>query len=195
MGWKTVVASTGIIALVATLCLFQQAHQVQRMMAATSSAASTTDLQVTLQDVTQSDPLKVRLTVRNNNPSTTLSFLSWDSVLDDVNILNTGILTLVDTASNQAVEGLGMKVNRLLPPPRDALIELKPGSEKSRDISLTAPWIPNDGRLYRIQASGSWKAVWSSASSEVGDDALGAMIGPHVLSGPFKSNAIEIRLS
>lgn len=164
-------------------------------MAATSSAASTTDLQVTLQDVTQSDPLKVRLTVRNNNPSTTLSFLSWDSVLDDVNILNTGILTLVDTASNQAVEGLGMKVNRLLPPPRDALIELKPGSEKSRDISLTAPWIPNDGRLYRIQASGSWKAVWSSASSEVGDDALGAMIGPHVLSGPFKSNAIEIRLS
>lgn len=128
----------------------------------------------------------IKITVQNAHPCTPLSFLTWDTPVDP-SALNTGVLQLVDAVSGENIEGPGLKLNRLLPPPRDALVEIGPQDVVEVDVELSAPWIPGNGKLVKVHAHGEWKAVWAKTKDAVSDEELNAMSGADVMQGPFRS--------
>lgn len=162
------------------------------MTPSTIEHGSSQDLTIQLSSEPSSSTIKV--SVHNQHPSQTYSLLVWDTPLDP-QAMNMGALTLEDVETDGSVPGPDMKVNRLLPPPRDALIEIPPKSACSRDIALTSPWIPTDGKLYRVQVQGRWKAVWAKSVAQITDEELAAMTGDGVVSGEIQSGTHELQLT
>jgi hypothetical protein len=156
-----------------------------------SEQISTEDLKIQLSSGSSSAVLKV--TVNNESKSKTFSLLTWNTPLDE-QALNIGALTLEDAKSGEAVPGPQMKVNRKLPPPRDAVLEVCPQSTVSREVNLSFPWIPKDGKVYRVQVQGPWKAVWAKPASQITDDELSEMTGDSHLSENINSETVELQL-
>lgn len=137
----------------------------------------------------------VNVTIQNIHPTSHLSFLIWDTPIDRT-ALNSGILRLVDAVSGDFIQGPGLKITRLLPPPRDAMVELAPQDVVEVDIDLNAPWIPGDNKLVKVHAQGEWKAVWPTAKDDVTREELEAISGAGALSGPFRSaRDVEMELA
>lgn len=166
--------------------------QIQYSRAMTQSA-STKELTVQLSESDQ--PRTIIATISNTSPSTTYTFLTWDTVVDNVNPLAKGTLILSQKSSGQVVEGPGVMINRAMPPPREDLMEIAPGTRSSVDIALEGPWMPRDKSQYTVKARGSWKAVWPKPVSQVTDKELGTMGGSDVLQGEFASNDVTVVLS
>lgn len=136
----------------------------------------------------------VTCTIRNSDSERTISFLTWDTPFDPTAI-NTGVLTLKDAETGNEVPSPGMKINRQMPPPRDALQEIAPKSSAERQLNLSSPWIPTDGKKYLIGVQGSWRAVWAKPASSVTDDELAATRGDEAMQGSFHSESVEMELS
>jgi len=81
----------------------------------------------------------------------------------------------------------------MLPPPRDELVEISPGSSASKELGLKSPWIPTDGRKYQLHMRGNWRAAWAKAAADVSDRELEAM-GGDVSSSAFESDSVEMQL-
>jgi hypothetical protein len=156
-----------------------------------SEQSSTEDLKIQLSS--GSSPSVLKVTVKNESKSKTFSLLTWNTPLDE-QALNIGALTLEDAEKGEAVPGPQMKINRKLPPPRDVIVEVSPQSTASREVNLSFPWIPKDGKVYRIQVQGPWKAVWAKPASQVTDDELSEMTGDSHLSENISSQSVELRL-
>lgn len=156
-----------------------------------SEQSSTEDLKIQLSS--GSSPSVLKVTVKNESKSKTFSLFTWNTPLDE-QALNIGALTLEDAEKGEAVPGPQMKINRKLPPPRDVIVEVSPQSTASREVNLSFPWIPKDGKVYRIQVQGPWKAVWAKPASQVTDDELSEMTGDSHLSGNISSESVELRL-
>ncbi|KXT08519.1 hypothetical protein AC579_985 [Pseudocercospora musae] len=152
------------------------------------------DLVVTLSRRKTSDPPTVHLAIQNKNTATPLTLLTWDTPLDP-SALNTGVLTISDASSGEAIPGPELKMNRLLPPPREALVTIAPGGTVEKEVELVAPWIPRDGRSVTVSAQGSWRAVWSKRQESIDEEELTAMSGGSVMAGAFKSvSAAQLEL-
>ncbi|KAF2719003.1 hypothetical protein K431DRAFT_229696 [Polychaeton citri CBS 116435] len=156
--------------------------------------ASHINLNVSLKASTTSNPPTLQATISNSDSSRPMTVLSWDNILDE-NALNLGVFQFSDAETGSKLDIQGLKVNRRLPPPRGDLIEIQPASKVTREIPLKSRLLPSGGKTYRVKAAGNWKAVWVSNANEVGDQDLAAMSGPHVLSGTFESNEVEVKLS
>lgn len=161
---------------------FQASHKLQ----APSDMATTDDLVVILSPGRTSDPPTVHVAIQNKNNATPLTLLTWDTPLDP-SALNTGVLSITDDSNGEEIPGPELKLNRLLPPSRDALVTIAPGDVVEKEIELVAPWIPRDGRSVTVSAQGMWRAVWSKSKEDVNDEELAAMSGESVFAGPFKS--------
>ena len=138
------------------------------------------------------DSLAVKVTIRNNSPDKTFSFLSWDSPFDP-QAVNTGVLSLKDAETGDEIEGPGLKLNRMLPPPRDDLVEIRPGSSATKELGLRSPWVPTDGKKYQVQLRGAWRAAWAKAVADVSDRELESM-GSDGSSKFFESGHLEMQL-
>lgn len=137
----------------------------------------------------------VKVTIQNTHPTSPMSFLIWDTPIDRT-ALNNGVLRLVDAVSGEPIQGPGLKISRLLPPPRDAIVEVASLDVIEVDIELDAPWIPGGNKLVKVHAQGEWKAVWAKPKDDVTAEELGAMSGPGMLKGPFRSvRDVEMELS
>ncbi|KAH0342742.1 hypothetical protein KCU83_g9180, partial [Aureobasidium melanogenum] len=154
--------------------------------------SSTRDLKVRLSS--GSSPSVLKVIVENESQKHTYSLFTWDTPLDE-QALNIGALTLEDAKTGEAVPGPQMKVNRKLPPPHDAVVEVSPQSTVSREVKLSFPWLPKDGKVYRVQVQGSWKAVWAKPAIQVTDEELSEMTGDgHLLEDKIHSEGMELRL-
>jgi hypothetical protein len=136
--------------------------------------------------------LTVKVTIRNDSPDKPFSFLSWDSPFDP-QAINTGVLCLKDAESGDTIDSPGMKLNRMLPPPRDELVEIAPGSSATKELTLKSPWIPTDGKKYRLHLRGNWRAAWAKAAADVSDGELEAM-GSEGAESAFESDSLEMQL-
>ncbi|CAD0084118.1 unnamed protein product [Aureobasidium vineae] len=153
--------------------------------------SSTRDLKIQLSP--GSSPSVLKVTVENESQTQAFSLFTWDTPLDE-QALNIGALTLEDAKTGQAVPGPQMKVNRKLPPPRDAVVEVPPQSTASREVNLSFPWIPKDGKVYRVQVQGSWKAVWAKPASQLTDEELSEMAGDSQLEEKIRAESAELQL-
>ncbi|EME81257.1 uncharacterized protein MYCFIDRAFT_8780, partial [Pseudocercospora fijiensis CIRAD86] len=117
------------------------------------------------------NPPTVHVAIQNKNTATPLTLLTWDTPIDP-SALNTGVLSLSDTSTGEAIPGPELKLNRLRPPPRDALVTIAPGDMVEKEVELVAPWIPRDGRSITVRAQGSWRAIWPKGKEDVSDEEL-----------------------
>ncbi|KAH0365622.1 hypothetical protein KCU65_g5899, partial [Aureobasidium melanogenum] len=162
------------------------------MSSSSSEQSSTRDLKVRLSS--GSSPSVLKVAVENESQTHTYSLLTWDTPLDE-QALNIGALTLEDAKTGEAIPGPQMKINRKLPPPRDAVVEVSPQSAVSREVNLSFPWLPKDGKVYRIQVQGPWKAVWAKPAGQVTDEELSEMRGDsHLLEENIRSESAELQL-
>ncbi|KAI5201128.1 hypothetical protein E4T39_05365 [Aureobasidium subglaciale] len=162
-------------------------------MTASSSheQGSTQDLKLR---ISSDSPSVLQITLENKHPSQTFALLTWNTPLD-AQALNTGAVTLEDVKTGETISGPNMKINRMMPPPRDALVEVRPQSSVAREIGLDFPWIPKDGKTYRAQTPGSWMAVWAKSAAEVTDKEIEEMTGDGHLSKEIFSESAEIQLN
>ncbi|KEQ70607.1 hypothetical protein M436DRAFT_66019 [Aureobasidium namibiae CBS 147.97] len=175
---------------VSLLCLVSLAA-IYRYNTPTSYNMSSSDLKIQLSS--GSSPSVLKVTIENKSPKHTFSLLTWNTPLDE-QALNIGALTLEDAETGEAVPGPQMKVNRKLPPPRDAVVEVSPQSTASREVNLSFPWIPKDGKVYRIKTQGAWKAVWAKPASQITDEELSDMIGDSHINENISSESVELQL-
>nr|OQO18683.1 hypothetical protein B0A51_12233 [Rachicladosporium sp. CCFEE 5018] len=155
-----------------------------------SNPPSPNPLKVTL--IPGSTPSSLRVQIHNSDPQYTISFLVWDSPLDP-SAINTGILRLANAESGDAFPGPDMKIHRLLPPPREDLVELAPGASTSRDLSLKSPWIPTDGTRCNVRMRGIWRAVWARPAAQVTSETLASIMGDQQES-TFDTGSVEMSI-
>jgi len=152
---------------------------------------STTPLQIQLAAGPENST--VACSIRNTNADDTITFLSWDTPFDP-SAVNLGVLTLKDAETGAEIPSPGMQIRRMMPPPRDVLVEIAPGSSSERELDLSSPWIPTDGKKYKVGVTGTWKAVWKKPAAEVTDEELAAFKGDEAIQGGFGSAAVEMTL-
>jgi hypothetical protein len=122
-------------------------------------------------------PPTILVTISNLHQSTTLTLLTWDTPFDE-KALVLGIFNFVDTKTNEALQSPNLKINRGLPPPRDAFLEIAPRKAITKEIILDGPGAKLEkGKEYDVQARGRWKAVWHASVLDVGDQNLKKMGG------------------
>jgi len=81
-----------------------------------------------------------------------------------------------------------LRLNRKMPPPDSAYIEIAPGATYNVDYEVSPPDIELErGGEYEIKASGSWGGVWKGSKDE--------FRGSHGFTGEFESNSIIVRVS
>ncbi|KAI7540313.1 hypothetical protein KC343_g6835 [Hortaea werneckii] len=155
-------------------------------------------LSVAIKAVSSSPPT-IAASISNHHPTKVITLLSWDTPFDPT-ALNSGALQLyrlTSSGSNNAADsveipGPGMKVNRLLPPPREDLIELKPGASVERHVTLKAPWIPADGQDYRLRFQGQWRGLWPKATGDISAQDLEQLGG--VTGQGYETETVEMKL-
>lgn len=189
MALRTAIVATAFLGTIATL-YHLTTKQTSLMVNHSPDQAPLQDVAIELSSA--ESPLTVKVTIRNDSPDKTFSFLTWDSPFDP-QAINTGVLCLKDAETGNEIEGPGMKLNRMLPPPRDDLVEISPGSSATKELGLRSPWVPTDGKKYQIHLQGSWRAAWAKAAADVSDRELESM-GSDGSSKTFKSEHLEIQL-
>jgi hypothetical protein len=189
MAFRTIIVATAFLGILATLYHIANS-QTTIMTSLSSDDASLRDVSIELSS--SESPLAVKVTIRNDSPDKSFSFLSWDSPFDP-QAINTGVLCLKDAETGNEIEGPSMKLNRKLPPPRDDLVEISPGSSATKELALKSPWIPTDGKKYKVQLRGSWRAAWTKAAADVSDRELESM-GSDGSSKTFESGHLEMQL-
>ena len=139
----------------------------------------------------KTSPPTIVATVTNMHPSTTLTLFKWDTPFDDQAML-LGIFQIKNTEDGSTLPPAGIKLNRQLPPPEDAFIEIAPRSAIAKEIVLGGPGARlRKGRKYEVQAKGNWKAVWLASAADVGYRNLQRMGGgTGVVSFDFESNPV-----
>lgn len=189
MALRTAIVATAFLGTIATL--YHLSGVPSSIMP--SSVNDRTSQEVSIELSTAQAPLTVKVTIQNDSPDRTFSFLTWDSPFDP-QAINTGVLSLKDVDTGHAIEGPAMKLNRKLPPSRDDVVEIRPGSFVTKELELASPWIPTDGKRYQVQLSGDWRAAWLKPAAEVSDRELEAMESSRISSFAFESDALEIQL-
>ena len=139
----------------------------------------------------RTSPPTLVATVTNMHESTTITLLKWDTPFDDQAML-LGLLEIKNTEDGSILPPAGIKLNRQLPPPEDAFIEIAPRNAIAKDIVLGGPGARlRKGRKYEVQAKGSWKAVWLASVADVGYRNLQRMGGgTGVVNFEFESNPV-----
>jgi hypothetical protein len=187
MALRTAILAT---AFFGTLATFYHLSTSQTSFTMSPNQAPLGDVAISLSSA--ESPLTVKVTIRNDSPDKTFSFLSWDSPFDP-QAINTGVLSLKDAETGEAIESPGMKLNRMMPPPRDELVEIAPGSSATKELKLKSPWIPTDGKKYQLHLRGNWRAAWAKAAADVSDGELEAM-GGDASESAFESDSLELHL-
>jgi hypothetical protein len=191
MALRTAILATAFFGTLATFYhLSSSSSTSQTLFTMSPNQPPLSDVAISLSPA--QSPLTVKVTIRNESPDKTFSFLSWDSPFDP-QAINTGVLCLKDAETGSTIESPGMKLNRMLPPPRDELVEIAPGSSATKELGLKSPWIPTDGKKYQLYLRGNWRAAWAKAAADVSDRELEAM-GSDGTEGAFESDSLEMQL-
>ena len=149
-------------------------------------------LTLSLSQISGSPPT-IAVTLRNTSPSTHFTVLTWDTPFDPKAVA-LGIFRVKDAATGAELPSLDLKINRLMPPARDALVELGPGKEVSQEVKFEEPFMKLEkGKQYTVRAIGAWKGVWPVESAQLQEDDLSALGGgSRCLTGDFESEEVSI---
>lgn len=193
---RTLPIAVSILTLVSLFCYWQEViptNSIANLLCQSPTAGmAQSSLEMRLSQVSSSPPT-IRVNLRNRSPSTTFTILTWDTPFDPKAVA-LGVFRLKDIATGAEVPSLNLKINRMLPPSKDALIELAPEKDVSVEVKFEEPFMKlENGKQYQVQARGRWKGVWTAAAADVNEDSLAALGGGSgCLTGEFESNEVTI---
>ncbi|KAL9106349.1 MAG: hypothetical protein Q9227_008618 [Pyrenula ochraceoflavens] len=134
------------------------------------------------------DPLELRVTVRNA-ATHGITLLKWNSPLDE-RAGKLGIFSARDIVDGTLLEGDVIMANRKLPPTREDLVCIEPGSEIEGQIKLL-PLSFQKGRKYQVQGKWRWMSAWRGGL----DNSLELVEKPEVTnSAECKTNVVEVEI-
>lgn len=143
---------------------------------------------------TDSSPPTIAVTVTNNH-DTVLTLLNWESPLDPAAVA-LGVFKIVPEGASAPLDLPTIAFRRVMPPPPENLITLKPGASTTETVSFVEPAVPVDqlGRKARVFCEGTWAAVWPGfTADELTPEILEKLqFGDNVVTGPFKSDTIDL---
>ncbi|KAL0256102.1 hypothetical protein SLS55_008494 [Diplodia seriata] len=132
------------------------------------------------------------LTITNTHPSATLTFVTWNTPLDDA-LVPLGLLAVTDPSTSERLNKDAIKIARKTPPEADAFVTLKPGEAREHVVELRdGPLMPLgkvEGGRVRVRVEGEWGDVW--VDERVGPEAWGERSGKGV-KGRFESGVVEV---
>lgn len=158
------------------------------------SAPTLDNLQVRIEPAAAPSTLDVQIT--NTHATTPLTILTWDAPFDRLS-RDSGTYHIKPAAPEDAeeLESLGIMVKRMLPAPREDLLEIPPRGSVTKQLVLESRWIPKDGKQYKVWADGPWRAIWTKGLDQVSDEDLKSIIGDFPISSRYSTNTIEITLN
>ncbi|KAF2014843.1 hypothetical protein BU24DRAFT_423755 [Aaosphaeria arxii CBS 175.79] len=142
-------------------------------MSSSSSSSATTvpGIEFKLSQISRSPP-SILVTLKNHSPSSTYTLLKWGTPLDPL-AQNLGVFKLNNADTGEEVSIDIIKISRKMPPPRDALVTIMPGTEESTEVIFDKPWMPNTKPAkYNVRAEGRFMGIWEKSADEVTDDEL-----------------------
>lgn len=204
MNMRTVVASISALIIIIFLYISNSSLATSvRSMAGSSPPKRPTDphpgystLSLSISEKSPAtSPPTILVTATNLHQSTSLTLLKWDSPFDE-KALVLGIFSFIDTSTNEALPSANLKINRGLPPPRDAFLEIGPRQAITKEFVLDGPGTKlGKGKEYDVQAKGKWKAVWHASVLDIGDENLKKMGGgTGVKTWDFDTNVLRIKM-
>ncbi|EFW14621.1 uncharacterized protein CIMG_11954 [Coccidioides immitis RS] len=137
------------------------------------------------------EPCELEVAVHNDDAQSTMTVLGWNSPLDKMAVI-LGVYEIRDRETGEVVEMDRIQVSRLLPPPPESLVEIKPKESEKLHVVLKGVNLP-PGRTYTIRAEGWWQSVWHLPKEEVISRYLADQSG--AISGDFLSNTVEVTQS
>lgn len=156
------------------------------------SSPTPDNLQVHIEAADQ--PSTVKVTIKNTHSSSPLTILTWDAPFDSSS-RNTGAYHIQPTTKGaDELQSLGLKINRMLPAPREDILEIPAGEKVTRDLELKSQWIPTDGQTYKVWANGPWRAVWKKKAQDVTDEDLRTILGDFDIKAKYETNVAEVVL-
>jgi hypothetical protein len=143
---------------------------------------------------TATSPPSISVTVTNNY-DTVLTLLNWNSPLDPA-ATALGVFSFTPDGASAPLDIPTIAFRRVMPPPPDNLITLQPGESKTSHFTFEDPAVPVGelGKKAKLQCSGDWASAWPGyTAAELTPEKLDQLqYGDSAVSGPFKSEAIEL---
>jgi hypothetical protein len=203
MNMRNVVAAVSAIIIIVFLCSSNSflATSVRSMVGAspqkqpTNPHPSSSTLSLSISEKSPATtPPTILVTATNLHQSTSITLLTWDTPFDEKALL-LGIFRFIDASTNEALPSPGLKINRGLPPPRDAFLEVGPRHAITKEFVLDGPGVRLEkGKEYDVQAKGRWKAVWHASVLDIGDENLKKMGGgTGVNTWDFETELLKIK--
>lgn len=190
----------GVIATAAFFALFSTAaagttYHVDKMAAVAEPADPIPGLVVTLSQVERASPPAFRATITNNNPRT-VSLIDYDSPLDTISVALGHVELTASVPGAKPVHIDPIMVNRLWPPPMDAIVEIAGGGGSvSADIPISPQTVSYQdlGARFTVQVRGKWMAVFDRPKSEITREFLKDVPStPDTYQGSYESDKIEM---
>jgi hypothetical protein len=178
MNSRTAVITALTVTVIGTLYLIYTPTGSSARMSGPASKSSL-PLEFKLSQISKSPP-SLLVTVKNNSPSSTFTFLKWGTPLD-TQALNLGVFKLTDADTGEQVPIDKLMINRKTPPSREDLQETAPGTEYSTEIVLDKPWMPSKKPAkYSVSVEGEFKGIWEKKAADIKGEELDAYTD-----GPF----------
>ncbi|KAF2648794.1 hypothetical protein K491DRAFT_669997 [Lophiostoma macrostomum CBS 122681] len=118
------------------------------------------------------NPPSLLVTLKNSSPGLSFTLLKWGTPLDP-QASNLGVFQLIDAETGEAVKSDILKIGRKMPPSRDDLQEISPGTEHAIEVVLDKPWMPRKKPAkYKVTAQGKLHGVWEKPASELATEEL-----------------------
>ncbi|KKZ60684.1 hypothetical protein EMCG_04668 [[Emmonsia] crescens] len=134
------------------------------------------------------DPIRLTVSVHNNDPNQAVTLLKWNTPLDpQADVL--GIFEAREAEFGTPVDSLVVKISRKLPPTQDDLVEIPADGVKEVQVTLR-PMALSAGHEYMISAKGRWQALWAGSLDDVTTASLANMACAS--SGSFESNEVMV---
>ncbi|PVI05218.1 hypothetical protein DM02DRAFT_502139, partial [Periconia macrospinosa] len=177
------------ITILGTFYFLRQSPPSDILTMAKQESAATTDvpgLEWKLSQISRSPP-SLLVTLKNNSPSP-YTLLKWGTPLD-ASASNTGVFKVVDAETGANIPTDFIKVSRVMPPPREDLVTIAPGTEEATEVVFNTPWMPEKKPAkYKIKAEGAFTGIWGSYGSDVKDSDVEAYVESPFNGRTFTSN-------
>jgi hypothetical protein len=192
MNGRTVLIAASAITLLGALYYLNSSSDPSLNMSAPPSGQTVPGLEFKLSQISRNPP-SLLVTLKNTSPDTPYTLLKWGTPLD-AQALNLGLFKMVDGEGKEVVQH-SIKVSRLMPPSREDLVTVAPGTEEATEVVFNKFWMPEaKPATYKVKAEGAFGGVWDRYGDKVADDELEAYIASPMNGRVFRTNEVDMRV-
>ncbi|CAI6332305.1 unnamed protein product [Periconia digitata] len=190
MNSRAVQIGASAIAILGTLYLFRYSSSSNNFTMSKPEGTDVPGLEWKLSQISRNPP-SLLVTLKNNSPSP-YTILKWGTPLD-AQASNTGVFKVVNADTGDNIPTEFIKVNRMMPPPREDLVTIAPGTEEATEVVFNSPWMPEKKPAkYMVRAEGAFTGIWGVYGDAVKDSDVELYVDSPFNGRTFVSNEVEM---